>query len=132
MSNVRADLKDFYVVKIFRVGNKIKANKDTLYRDVAFLTSIYPFRNYKNPESLKKAANFIENEFRKTGLRTTRQDWLVGEETYENIIAKYQPEKTKRFIVGAHYDVYMNQPGADAQSICNNINQGSFQMKIEV
>ncbi len=113
MSNALQGLKYFYAVKLFRVENKIKANKDSLYRDVEFLTSIYPFRNYKNPESLKKAANFIENEFRKTGLHTARQEWLVGAETYENIIAKYQPEKTKRFIVGAHYDVYKNQPGAD-------------------
>lgn len=91
----------------------MKANKENLYRDVKFLTSIYPYRNYKNIESLNKAADFIQKEFKKTGLPTARQQWRADENTYENIIAFYQPEKTKRFIIGAHYDVYKDQPGAD-------------------
>src|SRR5207342_1395907 len=32
---------------------------------------------------------------------------------YSNIIASYNPKATKRLIVGAHYDVCGNQPGAD-------------------
>jgi len=32
---------------------------------------------------------------------------------YKNILASYQPEKSRRLIVGAHYDVCGNQPGAD-------------------
>ncbi|MDT0295398.1 M28 family peptidase [Mesonia ostreae] len=91
----------------------MEANKENLYRHVKFLTSIYPYRNYKNLESLHQAANFIEAELKKTGLLTTRQEWEADENTYENIIASYQPEKTKRFIIGAHYDVYKEQPGAD-------------------
>lgn len=91
----------------------MKANKENLYRHVEFLTSIYPYRNYKNIKSLNKAAEFIEKEFKKTGLTTARQQWKADENTYENIIASYQPEKTKRFIIGAHYDVYKEQPGAD-------------------
>lgn len=89
------------------------ANLENLYRHVAFLTSIYPYRNYKNVESLRKTADFIEVEMKKTGLETTRQAWSVKENVYENIIASYQPNKTKRFILGAHYDVYKDQPGAD-------------------
>ena len=89
------------------------ANLENLYRHVAFLTSIYPYRNYKNVESLRKTADYIEVEMKKTGLETTRQAWSVKENVYENIIASYQPNKTKRFILGAHYDVYKDQPGAD-------------------
>src|SRR5699024_7728613 len=89
------------------------ANLENLYRHVAFLTSIYPYRNYKNVESLRKTADFLEVEMKKTGLETTRQAWSVKENVYENIIASYQPNKTKRFILGAHYDVYKDQPGAD-------------------
>lgn len=91
----------------------MKASKENLYRHVEFLTSIYPYRNYKNLESLNKAADFIEEELKKTGLSTTRQKWDVKENSYENIIASYQPDKIKRFIIGAHYDVYKDQPGAD-------------------
>ena len=91
----------------------MKANKQNLYRHVKFLSSIYPYRNYKNLESLNKAADFIEGEFRKIGLPTSRQQWVAEGNVYENIIGFYQPEKTKRFIIGAHYDVYKEQPGAD-------------------
>ena len=43
----------------------------------------------------------------------SRQKWKVDNEIYENVIAKYQPENKRRFIIGAHYDVYKEQPGAD-------------------
>lgn len=91
----------------------MEANTENLYRDVEFLTSIYPYRNYKNLESLRKAADFIERGLMNTSLLTSRQQWEAEGNTYENIIATYQPEKTKRFIIGAHYDVYKEQPGAD-------------------
>ncbi len=91
----------------------MKANKVNLYRHVEFLTSIYPYRNFQNIESLKKAADFIEEEFKKFGLPTNRQQWMVQGNVYENIIASHQPEKTKRFIIGAHYDVFKDSPGAD-------------------
>lgn len=91
----------------------MEASKKNLYNTVDFLTSIYPYRNYKNTESLAKAAEYIESEFRETDLNVSRQKWKVDNKIYENVIAKYQPEKKERFIIGAHYDVYKEQPGAD-------------------
>lgn len=91
----------------------MQACQERLYQTVDFLTSIYPYRNYKNIESLREASNYIKREFKKTGLHTSSQEWEVNENTYKNIIASFQPEKEKRFIVGAHYDVYKEQPGAD-------------------
>lgn len=91
----------------------MKANKENLYRHVEFLTSIYPYRNYKNIESLNKAADYIEAELNKTGLPINQQQWMVEGNIYKNIIAYSQPVKAKRFIIGAHYDVYQDQPGAD-------------------
>lgn len=91
----------------------MKANKERLLKDVEYLTSIFPYRNYQNLESLNTAADYIQNEFLKTGLETTTQSWIAKENPYKNVIASYQPEKKKRLILGAHYDVYGNQPGAD-------------------
>jgi len=91
----------------------MEANKKRLYQDVDFLSSIRPFRNYKNIESLRKAAKYIEHEFKKINLTTSRQQWEAKGNMYENIIASHQPEKKRRLIIGAHYDVYKNQPGAD-------------------
>lgn len=86
---------------------------ENLYKHVAFLTSIYPYRNYKNIESLQKTSDYIEKEMKKMGLETSKQQWKAKGNTYENLIASYQPQKTKCFILGAHYDVYKEQPGAD-------------------
>lgn len=91
----------------------MKANTENLYKHVAFLTSIYPYRNYKNIESLQKTAAYIEAKIQDLGLLTTRQQWEAKGNEYTNIIASYQPQKSKRFIIGAHYDVYKDIAGAD-------------------
>lgn len=91
----------------------MQADRQILYEHVDFLTSIYPFRNYKNVESLQKAADYIYGHFAETSLSIARQTWKAGDHYYQNIIASYRPEIRKRFIVGAHYDVYKDIPGAD-------------------
>jgi Zn-dependent M28 family amino/carboxypeptidase len=89
------------------------ANKERLFKDVAFLTGIRPYRNYQNNASLNIAANYIKGEFDKTGLHTEEQKWTVNGKSYKNIIATINAEKEERLILGAHYDVHGDQPGAD-------------------
>lgn len=91
----------------------MKISIDRLHKDVEFLTSIYPYRNHKNVDSLNKAANYIEEEFRKARLPVMIQSWEANGNEYKNVIAQYRPDKTSRLIVGAHYDVFKDQPGAD-------------------
>lgn len=91
----------------------MKAQKDRLYRDVEFLTQIRPYRNSANPESLQEASNYIQGEFRKAGLDAEEQKWEVNKKEYANVIASFNKEKSKRLIVGAHYDVAYDTPGAD-------------------
>ncbi|WP_207426196.1 M28 family peptidase [Pedobacter sp. SYSU D00535] len=95
--------------------NSINQNADSarLYKHVEFLTSINPPRNSENIASLNQAANYIERELREYGLSTGEQKWKVGGEEFRNVIASYNPEKPGRLIVGAHYDVCGDQPGAD-------------------
>ena len=91
----------------------MKANIERLFKDVKFLTSITPSRNYLNPGSLKKAVQYIRDEFGKTGAKVETQTWLAAGKEYENVILSYNSGKTPRLIVGAHYDVCGDQPGAD-------------------
>jgi hypothetical protein len=91
----------------------MKANSDRLYNDVQFLTSIRPFRNCSNPDSLQKVANYLETEFSETGLPVEVQKYIDKHDVYSNVIAKYNTGANKRLIVGAHYDVAGDQPGAD-------------------
>jgi len=91
----------------------LSANTDRLYADVMFLTSIRPYRNYKNVNSLKIAADYISAEFSKCGLEVELQPINTKKQVYHNVIASFNKEKSKRLIVGAHYDVAGNTPGAD-------------------
>lgn len=91
----------------------MKANTDRIYKDVEFLTLIKPARNYQHLKSLKKAWSYIEAEFSKAGGTPHKQTWIAQGKEYTNVITSYNPGKTKRLIVGAHYDVCGDQPGAD-------------------
>jgi len=89
------------------------ANEDILYRHVKFLTTLKPFRNYQNLESLEKVCHYLRREFDKYGLEPVDQAFTVRGSEYKNILASYNREKQRRIIVGAHYDVCGDQPGAD-------------------
>ena len=89
------------------------SSKKNIYTHVDFLTNIRPYRNFKNIESLQKTKEYISRTFDSYGLQVTEQKWLAESKEYSNVIASYEPEKKKRVIVGAHYDVCGDQPGAD-------------------
>ncbi|MBI3134582.1 MAG: M28 family peptidase [Bacteroidetes bacterium] len=91
----------------------MNTQKENLYRHVDFLTSIRPWRNYRNPESLKQVCDYLRAEFSAYGYTSEDQKWIAETREYTNVIASYNTHKSKRLIVGAHYDVCGNQPGAD-------------------
>lgn len=92
---------------------EILVSKKQLYKYVNFLCALNPPRNVAHMNSLNKAADYILVNFHEIGYTTTRQKYLVEKETYQNIIATYQADKEERIIIGAHYDVCGDQPGAD-------------------
>lgn len=89
------------------------ANRALLYQHVDFLTTLRPFRNHLNIASLERVCDYIKQEFTTYGLELDEQPFSVNEQTYRNVIASYNSEKKRRLIVGAHYDVCGDQPGAD-------------------
>ena len=91
----------------------MNADKNRIYKDVEFLTKIRPFRNYENLGTLVKVCNYITQEFENVGLHIEEQKWIARGKEYTNIIASYNSHKFKRLIIGAHYDVCGDQPGAD-------------------
>jgi hypothetical protein len=84
-----------------------------LYEHVRNLTSIDPPRNYSSLGSLDQAAQYIISEFEKAGAKPDFQEWEASGALYRNILASYNPASSRRLIVGAHYDVCGDQPGAD-------------------
>ncbi|MFD2245417.1 M28 family peptidase [Pontibacter ruber] len=89
-------------------------SKERLYQDVLALTSLTPARNYMNMDSLNEAAAYIRTELEKLDCQVKEQPYEVDGRTYKNIIAYFDGNSAEeRLVVGAHYDVCGNQPGAD-------------------
>ncbi len=91
----------------------IPVDRERLLHDVQTLTAIIPPRNAKNVASLDESAGYILTEFRKTGGRVEIQRFVQDGKEYKNVICSFGPEAGERIIVGAHYDVWGDQPGAD-------------------
>jgi Zn-dependent M28 family amino/carboxypeptidase len=91
----------------------IPVDKERLRQDVQTLAAVVPPRNANNVASLDKSAEYILAEFRKTGGRTELQEFIQDGKEYKNVICSFGPETGERIIVGAHYDVQGDQPGAD-------------------
>jgi hypothetical protein len=91
-------------------NDQIKAR---LYKDVQFLTTVKPARNYRNLSSLNKVAEYIEKSFLSLNYPTEVQKFKVDGKEYKNVIASIGPKAGPRIIVGAHYDVAGDKDGAD-------------------
>jgi hypothetical protein len=103
-----------------------------LRNTVSYLSSISPPRSYDNPESLRECARYISQRFSEYGFRVVEQDFDVGGATYVNVVASVGPAG-HRLIVGAHYDVHGNLPGADdnASAIAGLLEIAHFAKKHE-
>lgn len=82
-------------------------------RHVAFLTSVNPPRNFKNLRSLDQSANYIAAEIGRYTKSIRLQEYKVSGRTYKNVIVNLGPRDAQTIVVGAHYDVCGDQPGAD-------------------
>lgn len=91
----------------------IRPDKESLKATVSFLSGIKPSRNYLNIVSLDRSAEYIRAKMSDAGLDVSEQRFEVRGSQYRNIIGSLGPEKAARVIVGAHYDVAGDQPGAD-------------------
>jgi Zn-dependent M28 family amino/carboxypeptidase len=91
----------------------MKASKDLLKKHVKFLTTLRPYRNYQNLDSLEAVCDYLRHEFESFGLEVNEQKFIAGGQEYKNVIATYNGNKSRRLIVGAHFDVCGEQEGAD-------------------
>lgn len=92
----------------------MESDINLLVRHVDFLSNGFtPNRHFGNIAALNQIADWVHEEFEQYGLEVKEQEWKVGQQHYRNVIGSLYPEAEKRLIVGAHYDVYANNPGAD-------------------
>ena len=92
----------------------MKADPKQLHADVEFLTTLQPARHYRNLRSLNQAADYIKTAFGKLeNGHVEEQTFKADGRQYRNIIVWFGPPDAPRLVVGAHYDVCGDQPGAD-------------------
>jgi hypothetical protein len=119
-----------------------QVSPEKLREHVAALTSLRPHRFFASKESLQKAAGYIQTQWESMGLKVEVQKFKYFDEEYSNIVARLGPATERKIVVGAHYDVCMDQPGADdnASGVAALIElarlliseQGKFKEQIEI
>jgi hypothetical protein len=81
--------------------------------DVEGLVAAGPARCFAHPAGLDAAAAFIRRRFEAAGYPVAEQEYQVAGKTFRNLMVDYGPGDLPRLVVGAHYDVRGEQPGAD-------------------
>lgn len=89
------------------------AESARLGRHLRYLVSTPQPRNHQHVAVLDSVARYLGRELRRSGGRVQEQPYEVGGRTYRNVRAFFGPETGPRIVVGAHYDVCGEQPGAD-------------------
>ncbi len=70
-------------------------------------------RSANLPGDTDGEADYIAASFSRTRAVVSRQQYKVGQSSAENIVARLGPDNGRLVVVGAHYDVYGDFPGAD-------------------
>lgn len=91
----------------------IPVQKNCLYADVLEFTSVNPARNHRNLDSLNYVAQLIAHEFNQLDCSVEWQRYYVHGKEYKNVLATFGDVSRERVVIGAHYDVCDEQPGAD-------------------
>ncbi len=71
------------------------------------------FRMYEDTATLNAVGVYIENEFKKHTPNVYRQNFIIQNKEYFNVVGLVGDTTKPRIVVGAHYDVCENLPGAD-------------------
>ncbi len=100
--------------------DSLPARAARVQADMEKLTGFDHHRSYQHPEILDSVAQYIKSIYSKNCDTSWYQEYQVNGETFRNVIGSVGPREGRRIIVGAHYDVAWNTPGADdnASGVC--------------
>jgi Zn-dependent M28 family amino/carboxypeptidase len=90
-----------------------QADATALRRHVTKLSTELSPRPYDNLINLNLAADYIASQWRELGLKVIEQPYQVSGASYKNLIVELGPDTEDIMVIGAHYDVAGEQPGAD-------------------
>jgi len=84
-----------------------------LRADVEAMSVKFHPRDWQNPQNLDRCADYIAGEMRKAGAAVEFQHYEALGKNYRNVIGRFGAGKTRKIIIGAHYDSCDDTPGAD-------------------
>lgn len=88
-------------------------SQERIIHDLKVITQTPIARSYQHPDVLSYVADYIFLEFKKATDSVEFQNFQVQDSTFKNVICSFGPPEAERIIIGAHYDVCGDQPGAD-------------------
>jgi hypothetical protein len=88
-------------------------DRERLERRLRRLVEEFHPRDGGHPENMARAAAFIVEELRQAGAAVSSQPFETAGARYENVVAAFGPDTSDVVVVGAHYDVAGEMPGAD-------------------
>lgn len=77
------------------------------------IVSSSQYRNYNNISELNRVSAYIKQQVESFGIPCEYQNYQVQKDNYRNVVCKLNNKKSQTIVVGAHYDVYGEQQGAD-------------------
>ena len=96
---------------------QVYPQESDIRKHVDFLTDLQPARNIDNTDSLDRAADYITTQLKQLGYEIQEQKYELNKKTYKNLIVKINSTNSQNanqiIVIGAHYDVCGDQPGAD-------------------
>ena len=98
-----------------RLEFNIEPSADRMRTAVTRLCNDFGTRDYRHPETLMVAAEWIGSELEAAGLQVSFQDYELREGVFRNVVG-FRPgaaEDAPAIVIGAHYDAYGGFPGAD-------------------
>jgi len=87
--------------------------REELRANVQKLAAEIGERNMWRYAQLNAAADFIEDSFSRTGLRTRRESYQMRGQSCHNIETEIPGNRPEIIVIGAHYDSVFGSPGAN-------------------
>ena len=91
----------------------VDVRPERLRRDVEALCGTKVPRSINRPEGLAEAERYLLTTWKALGLSVRTQEFTVDGRTFRNHSVLFGSEQAERVVIGAHYDVYSDLPGAD-------------------
>ena len=100
-------------LSVKETGNPVAVDRQALHDHVMYLSTASPARTIGYLRILNETADYIQAQFESHGLSPELQEYQVEEGKVRNVIVQLGPTNKPRIVIGAHYDVCGEQPGAD-------------------